>query len=92
MTDYISREAAIYALHDSDNITIKGIQILRNLPAADVREVKKGRWVECAYATTYDICGLNKKVGWGCSECGWTWDARTHFCPNCGADMREKQT
>lgn len=60
----------------------------KNCPATEMLEQKKGKWIERAYATTYDICGLNKKVGWGCSECGFTWDAKTHYCPKCGADMR----
>ena len=25
-----------------------------------------------------------------CSACGWKNDMATHFCPNCGADMREE--
>ena len=26
-----------------------------------------------------------------CSECGWDSDFRTNYCPNCGADMRERK-
>lgn len=25
-----------------------------------------------------------------CPECGWKNDMPTHYCPNCGADMREE--
>lgn len=57
--------------------------LLSKLPAADVAEVRHGRWVN-----------TNKKVEQmcKCSECGYPvsyfW-SRTPYCPNCGALMRE---
>ena len=41
MTDYISREAALTALQDSDlfNTTERQLRAIRELPAADVAEV-----------------------------------------------------
>lgn len=102
MAEYISREKAIkelrevyeneyptasgdfdeYASHDVPNI-------LRNMKAADVQPVKRGKWEE---VTDYG--------GWGdthyrCSVCGEEWyledgkpkDNNMNFCPWCGARM-----
>lgn len=76
MDEYISRKAAIdatYALHFKDSIQ----EALRNLPAADVRPARYGKW---------------EKHGWSirCSECGYDMPFATrNFCPNCGAEMEE---
>ena len=56
---------------------------LRKAPAADVVEVRHGRWIEIDYT----IC---------CSECGRSWrmiDNDTwsfYYCPHCGAKMDGK--
>ena len=56
---------------------------LEKLPAADVRPVARGRWVET-------------KTGFHCSACKvkakGTKDGAllSEYCPNCGADMRGK--
>ena len=49
------------------------------IPAADVREVKRGKWV-------YND-GDNIPY---CSECMMPQDSECNFCPSCGADMREE--
>jgi len=64
---------------------------IASIPAADVREVKRGRWRDARE----DMCL--------CTSCGWGFllsyknreeDAglvhRFKYCPNCGADMREE--
>lgn len=56
-------------------------EILRSIPAADVRPVVRERWIE-------------KGGIWECPECKAAYKARLlyikpNFCPNCGADMRE---
>lgn len=63
-----------------------GIQsVIKNFPTADVVEVKHGRW-EYLYDGNYK-----------CSECGSWWCCtdlqidEMNFCPNCGADMRERR-
>lgn len=45
--EYISREAALTALQDSDlfNTTERQLRAIRELPAADVAEVVHGRWI-----------------------------------------------
>lgn len=77
MKEYIEREAALSL---ADNGMRK---ILLALPAADVREVVRGKWIQ--------------KKSWTrgvCSACSWEIAFVTgnsyNFCPNCGADMREE--
>ena len=58
---------------------------LEDIPAADVRPMVSGRWI--------DVSSEYIKV-FRCDQCGEeTMDTcmdkpRANFCPNCGADMR----
>lgn len=52
--DYISREAARNAHYEADAITMKGVAILNQLPAADVVEVVRCR--DCKYRAEDDFC------------------------------------
>ena len=55
------------------------IEAIEAIPAADVRPVVMGRWIDTD----------NYYQRWKCSVCdSHTRDARPPFCPNCGADMR----
>lgn len=79
MSDYISREAALTELQNPElfNVSPRFLQILRDLPTADVEPVRHGRWV--------DIWG-----NYTCSECEYMWEDsgyKTPFCPICGAKM-----
>ena len=47
MDDYIKREALRDALYDADAITMNGVKILNQFPAADVEPVRHGRWKRC---------------------------------------------
>lgn len=95
--EYIEREAAIDTLcgHFIPNRT-KYVKEIRAIPAADVVEVRHGRWVhgrevgrdylgDCLVGIFYDR--------WTCSECGYVVDDHEYFginykfCPNCGAKM-----
>lgn len=75
------------------------LDAIKAIPAADVVEVRHGRWIpgkevareyygDCPVRIFYDK--------WTCSECGYVIDDHKYsainykFCPNCGADMREK--
>lgn len=54
-------------------------QLLCDAPAADVREVRRGKWE-------------NSKSGLDfirCSECHAVYDRITKYCPHCGAKMDE---
>ena len=86
--EYISREAALTALQDSDlfNTTERQLRAIRELPAADVAEVVHGQWYmldDCANAGLY------------CSACGRRVHReefaykklRSKYCPHCGARM-----
>ena len=94
--DYISREAALQSIcgHCSEN-SDECLLVLQSpcadymdilhLPAADVREVKRGKWKRGAYTDT----APKDMEFYYCSECGHRLQTfRTNFCPNCGADMR----
>ena len=53
------------------------VGLINAAPAADVVEVKHGRWV------SHDL-----EVTFSCSECDFTTDFRlSNYCPNCGAKM-----
>ena len=58
------------------------ITIIKQMPSADVVEVKHGEWID----EEIDCNGIF--VITYCSECKEQCDYRTDFCPNCGADMR----
>ena len=103
MTDYISREAAIEAVYcrihqigwEHDSLALSIRQAVRDVPTADVREVKRGRWI---VEQTDDLLlePLGIKEAFRCSSCGYShvnFNQKNHnYCPNCGADMREEQT
>lgn len=62
------------------------IEQMEQIPAADVRENKPGKWERTSYKSGY---------GYRCSECGAIYNkrkSRLNYCPNCGADMRFSST
>ena len=80
-SDSIYREdAKDYARH----AMTKGLNVLEYLdeaPAANFRPVVRGRWVTRPY-----MMGQTEYR----SRCGENYGRKYNFCPNCGADMREK--
>ena len=62
-----------------------GVNTIRDATTVDAVEVVHGRWIEFNSFMT-------------CSECDTDWyycdnnTDRFDFCPNCGADMRERET
>lgn len=100
MTEYISRDAAIEAVCCGCNEQFDGEpcepsccsirERLKAIPAADVVEVRKGRWIQHYVG--------QERTPWGsdCSVCGeWlvidrlVMQEKYHYCPNCGAWMEE---
>ena len=77
--EYISREAALTALQDSDlfNTTERQLRAIRELPAADVAEVVHGRKIEDGDIGCF----------WLCSLCGECLPYGANYCPSCGAKM-----
>jgi hypothetical protein len=86
MADYIKKEDALGCL-----LGVFDRQRIKELPAADVAEVKRGKWKE-----------VQKENIWGdsipvfeCSICGkYTTGTKGimtkfNYCPNCGAKMME---
>lgn len=90
MADYISREAAI-ALTDqhcfeSNYDALWMEDELRDLPAADVRTVARGRWLQSGKYNYHYICSVCREPGpLDLDESVY----ESNFCPNCGADMRQ---
>lgn len=88
MPGYIDRESVRIALCGESAITMKGVKILNQFPAADVAEVRHGEW----WMQT-DIADYPYGT---CSVCGYVeWDAfprgdTPNYCPNCGAKMDGK--
>ena len=90
MSEYIEREFALNVLcrencgHDYEANKCNNCytsNFINYLPAADVAEVKHGKWIE--YLPVLRVGNLQI----GCSECGLTNDFKTSYCPNCGAKM-----
>lgn len=86
MADYIRREDALKALQNPElfNVTPRLLQIIRELPAADVAPVVHGRWIKDDFLSD-DVNNAEK-----CSQCGeligWFGNL-PNYCPNCGAKM-----
>lgn len=93
---YIEVEGLMRACYDSflktgNKAYSEIIALADAVPAADVAEVRHGRWIvlgEQIENQTFDECK--------CSECGCVeyfnkgWK-HFNYCPNCGADMRGEQ-
>ena len=102
MTVYIKREDAIDTVLDvyynTPDIDLNGERLeaaILNIPAADVAEVRHGRWdgEGDGYADGEIVIDV-----WYCSECGYCIDDGTdgpnilpNYCPNCGALMDKEE-
>ena len=56
---------------------------MQNAPAVDAVEVVHGRWVSAG--------GNQYTIFRRCSICCAMYDFTPNYCPNCGADMRERK-
>nr|DAU34075.1 MAG TPA: zinc-ribbon containing domain protein [Caudoviricetes sp.] len=96
MSDYISREAALTELQNPElfNVSPRFLQILRDLPAADVEPVVHGRWEEYIHSR---YCGIDEYgepiyrdvIVYYCSnpKCRRKTVIKENYCPNCGSKM-----
>ena len=88
MAEYIERDAVIRDI-ENDRMTVlfdktSAIHHIKSQPAADVAEVKHGKWIG---AHGSGVCD-----DWKCSVCRvYTFETNLyrlgHYCENCGAKM-----
>lgn len=82
MGDYIERQSVVYAVRDHFCDSARTLEAIDAIPAADVRPVVRGRWIEKPYLLgTTNVCSV-------CGENYGMPHGKYNFCPNCGADMR----
>ena len=89
MDEYIKREATIKAMEKADYTAIADDadsckadylrEIIESVPAADVVPVVHGKWMPFHSEAAGDIQY--------CSACEIGFDAKTDYCPHCGAKM-----
>lgn len=86
--EYIEREKLMAELQKKVELSHNAMRavteedfedIINDMPAADVVEVKHGQWID-------GKCGHYKI----CSECNQIADFYFDYCPNCGAKMDGK--
>lgn len=86
--EYIDREKVILAVRHAWAKGLEPTQYIEQIPAADVVEVRHGRWIRPHWKNSNYCCD--------CSECGgeamhrdYQWDKNGIYpiCPNCGAYM-----
>ena len=90
MYEYIERKAIRDALYDADAITMSGVKILNQFPAADVAPVRHGRWIsltDCSNAGVYCSVCHKKVYKEDYAICNRKNKLRSDYCPNCGAKM-----
>ena len=99
MTEYIERKALVHHLENCiDEVNNTNgytedfktcLRLVKNLPAADVEEVKHGKWIqEQIKIENMSIVRYRNT----CSECGGKADfllreLHYSYCPHCGAKM-----
>lgn len=92
MKEYIDRNLCeIVAEYDQYYKLVVPLEKIRKTPAADVAEVRHGRWIEDE--RTYPGPGLKNNLCSVCGEIAGAWkeglapERKWAYCPNCGARM-----
>lgn len=90
--EYIKRESAIEAIENDCSELVyytkeDAIQCVKAIPAADVAEVRHGRWVNTHSDSEFAQCSLCKYPVYA----AWIWNL-TNYCPNCGAKMNLEES
>ena len=90
MDDYIKRSDVIELAREYYTPALREsavpVRAIKNIPSADVTEVRHGEWLPDVYAK--DLKTGHEYTVFKCSECGCGCASRNNFCHNCGADMR----
>lgn len=68
-------------------VITEAILRVKDAPAADVVEVRHGRWEW--YDLTISFHYINR--GYRCSVCGHKEDDEPNYCPHCGAKMDKEE-
>ena len=73
-------------------LNAKACEQIKRIPAADVQEVRHGKWVECDYKKLeHGFIETFPNEGLCCSNCRTAFRKRDlwvkNYCPNCGARM-----
>lgn len=89
MGEYIQRKLAIDILQNAqyEYTCEEAVEFVSHIPAADVRPVVRGRWIdldECSNEGVY--CSNCQKKVYKFSYSN-TMKRKSNFCPNCGAKM-----
>ena len=93
MKEYIERAVALDVVKRTSGDYVAAWSEIVHLPAADVAEVRHGRWVNPHWRNSDFACN--------CSACGveaihreYRWHERGIYpiCPNCGARMYKEAT
>lgn len=87
----IDANAGLDAFYEADAITMKGVAIINQFPTVDAKPVKHSKWVCVNENDNVWMCD-------GIEGCGGEMiilektplENGFHFCPYCGADMRER--
>ena len=96
---YISREKALLELQKfsfdtyesygcgySDCLTAVE-DVLNDLPAADVEEVKHGGWIKKPFVSDLLRKTVKSEFIYTCSVCGYDSISESNYCRQCGAKM-----
>ena len=86
MARYIDADKLMNFANNSKDKTIDANDIAR-FPSADVRENVRGEWIDgMEYVNSHwKVCSI-------CHKSAHDSSGGDNFCPNCGADMRERRT
>ena len=91
--EYIGRDAAIEAMYKdaeaNPNHTFwtSQFEALMDIPAADVRPVRRGKW-ENNHCSACGMIPMGEEIWECCDFAPPKFEWFMNFCPNCGADMR----
>ena len=86
------KEKAMTKFDWSEQIDIDDFEkVIKELPVADVEEVKYGKWIEIPFKPKHDYDTLKGYSSYKCSLCGRKEKSKEPYC-HCGAKMNRDMT